>query len=46
MALEADDVNMTALFILIAIVVVLLASIPFGVDSRETEKRHHRPNWS
>jgi hypothetical protein len=44
MAPAADDGCMIALLILLGIVVVLLASIPFGVDSREAGTGHHRPN--
>jgi len=37
---------MTAVLILIAALAVLLASVPFGVDSRRTSPRgHYRPNW-
>jgi len=43
---RADDEVMTAALIFVAVVVVLLASIPFGVDSRRTEgPGRFRPNW-
>jgi hypothetical protein len=41
----ADHEVMTALFILIAILVVLGLSVPFGVDSRHAGNGYHRPNW-
>jgi hypothetical protein len=33
-----------AFFILVAIVVVLLAAVPFGADSRPIERGRHRAN--
>ena len=43
---RADHDDMTAVVILIAILAVLLASIPFGADSRRTEAPgRFRPNW-
>ena len=37
---------MTAVLILIAALAVVLASVPYGVDSRRTSPRgHYRPNW-
>jgi len=43
---RADDDDMTSVLILIAVVAVLLASIPFGSDSRRTEAPgRFRPNW-
>jgi hypothetical protein len=37
---------MAAVFILVAALAVLLASVPYGVDSRRTNLRgHYRPNW-
>jgi hypothetical protein len=46
MAAGADHGDMTAVFIIVAALLVLLLSVPFGVDSRRTNVRgHHRPNW-
>ena len=46
MVSAADDEAMTAVVILVAALVVLLLSVPFGVDSRRTGTRgHYRPNW-
>jgi hypothetical protein len=43
---QQHDEAMTAALILVAVVVVVLASVPFGVDSRRTSPRgHYRPNW-
>lgn len=43
---HADHEVMAAALIFVAVLVVLLASIPFGVDSRRTEGRgRFRPNW-
>jgi hypothetical protein len=37
---------MTAIVILLVALVVILASIPFGADSRKTNGHgHYRPNW-
>jgi hypothetical protein len=42
----SDHGAMTAALLIIAVVVVLLASIPYGVDSRRTETPgRFRPNW-
>jgi len=41
-----DDEAMTAVLILVAVLAIVLASVPFGVDSRRTSPRgHYRPNW-
>ena len=46
MASSAHDEAMTALFILVAVLALLLASLRYGVDSRQTSPRgRHRPNW-
>jgi hypothetical protein len=43
---RADNDDMTVVLILIVVIAVLLASIPFGVDSRRTEAPgRFRPNW-
>jgi len=40
------DEAMIAVLILVAVLVIVLASVPFGVDSRRTSPRgHYRPNW-
>lgn len=46
MNMYGHDVDMTAALIFIAVVAVLVASIPFGADSRRTEAPgRFRPNW-
>jgi predicted lysophospholipase L1 biosynthesis ABC-type transport system permease subunit len=46
MEAEAHHVSMVAILIMLAAVLVLLGSIPFGADSRRTEAPgRFRPNW-
>ena len=46
MAPAAHHGAMTAVLILVAVLAVVLASVPYGADSRRTSPRgHYRPNW-
>ena len=46
MTRAAHDEAMTAVLIILVVLAVLLASVPYGTDSRKTSPRgHYRPNW-
>ena len=46
MARGPHDEAMTALLIILLVLAVVLASVPYGADSRKTSPRgHYRPNW-